>query len=283
MSGTADIEHFVSLILGRMTFRSITGMSIFHLRNPDKLPHPSNPSVTMNAHPSLQKPTSAAYTLIELLAVIAIIAILMTLLFAVIIPAKNHARHAEAVEKARNIVVACKNYVNDYGKFPAVSSAPGTTVYSFGPKTKNAGVNGEQGDYDFDNAELFDVLRAIPSGLNTDHKLNKRIAKYFELGIAKDLRNPRSGFVDGAGYPAWAPKGALMDPWGTQYCIVLDATGADEIAAKDIQKYYSDFEIIRMGAISFSLGKDQILGTKDYPKRYRGKSPNDTDDAVSWQ
>jgi hypothetical protein len=65
---------------------------------------------------------------------------------------------------------------------------------------------------------------------------------------------------------------------------VLDATGADEIPATDVQKYYSDFDIIRMGAISFSLGKDQILGTKDNPKRYKGTSSSDTpDDAISWQ
>ena len=238
----------------------------------------------MNAPASLRKPTNAAFTLIELLAVIAIIAILMKLLLTVIITVRNRTYHAEAANDSRAIVAACKNYASEYGKFPSVVSAPGTTAYSFGPKTKNPGVHGEQGDYDFDNSELFNVLRAIPSGLNVDNKLNKRCSKYYEQRVAKDLRNPRSGFVDGTGYPAWAPKGALMDPWGTQYCVVLDATGADENSAKDIQKYYGDLDGIRMGAITFSLGKDQILGTKEHPKRLKGPSPSDTpDDAVSWQ
>ena len=238
----------------------------------------------MNARTTLRKPNNAAFTLIELLAVIAIIAILMKLLFPVIISAKNQARRLEATTTAKNIVAACKNYANDYGKNPPVSSSSGVTVYSFGPKTKNTGVKGEQGDYDLDNSELFNVLRAIPTGLNADSKLNKRGSKYFESGVAKDKKNPRSGFVDGTDYPAYAPKGSLMDPWGTQYCVVLDAQGSDEIAAKDVQKYYADFDIIRMGAIAFSLGKDQILGTKENPKRYKGPSSSDTpDDAISWQ
>ncbi len=238
----------------------------------------------MNARTSLRKPTNGAFTLIELLAVIAIIAILMKLLFPVIISAKNQARRAEAGSDARLIVAACKNYASDYGKFPPVSSDASATVYTFGPKTKNVGVTGDQGDYSLDNSELFNILRAIPSGLNANSALNKRGIKYFEHPVAKDLKNPRSGFVDGTGYPGWAPAGALMDPWGTQYCIVLDATGADQIAAADVQKYYGDFDIIRMGAISFSLGKDQILGTKNSPKQYRGATSSDTpDDAISWQ
>ena len=43
-----------------------------------------------------------------------------------------------------------------------------------------------------------------------------------------------------------------MDPWGTQYCIVLDASGADEISKADVNNFYSDFDIIRMPAIAFS-------------------------------
>jgi len=264
-----------------MTIRYATGFLVVSIGSAGKF---RRPATAMNARTALRKHKTAAFTLIELLAVIAIIAILMKLLFPVITSAKNQARRLEASNDTRAIVAACKAYANDYGKFPPVSSSTGVSVYSFGPKTKNTGVKGEQGDYDLDNSELFNVLRAIPTGLNASSKLNKRGQKYFEHPIAKDLKNPRSGFVDGTGYPAWAPTGALMDPWGTQYCVVLDATGADEIAKADVNKYYSDFDIIRMGAISFSLGKDQILGTKENAKRYKGASSSDTpDDAISWQ
>ena len=264
-----------------MTIRCAKGFFVVTHRRAGKFLRPAN---AMNARTFLRKPKNAAFTLIELLAVIAIIAILMKLLFPVIISAKNQTRRLEAGNDARAIVNACKAYSNDYGKFPPVSSAAGATTYSFGPKKKDDRVKGDQGTYDLDNAELFNILRAIPTGLNTDNKLNKRSQKYFEHPVAKDLKTPRSGFVDGAGYAAYAPAGALMDPWGTQYCVVLDATGADEIAKTDVQKYYSDFDIIRMGAISFSLGKDQILGTKENPKRFKGPATSDTpDDAISWQ
>ncbi len=263
------------------TIRCTKGFFVVTRRSGGRFPRPAT---AMNARTSPRKPKNAAFTLIELLAVIAIIAILMKLLFPVIISIKNQVRRQEATTDAKAIVAACKHYASDYGKFPPVSSTSGATVYTFGPKTKNTGVTGEQGNYDLDNSELFNILRAIPSGLNASSVLNKRGSKYFEHPVAKDLKNPRSGFVDGTGYPAFAPTGALMDPWGTQYCVVLDATGADEIPATDVQKYYSDFDIIRMGAISFSLGKDQILGTKDNPKRYKGTSSSDTpDDAISWQ
>lgn len=265
----------------RMTIRCAGAFLVVTLGHPGKFPRPAT---AMNARTLLRKPNNGAFTLIELLAVIAIIAILMKLLFPVIIAAKNQTRRLEASNDARAIVSACKAYSNDYGKFPPVSAVSGTNTYSFGPKKKDARVKGDQGTYDLDNSELFNILRAIPTGLNTDNKLNKRTQKYFEHPVAKDLKTPRSGFVDGTGFAAYAPAGALMDPWGTQYCVVLDATGADEIVKADVQKYYSDFETIRMGAISFSLGKDQILGTKENVKRFKGPSSSDTpDDAISWQ
>ena len=262
-----------------MTIRCAAGFFVVTHRLASKF---RRPATAMNARTTLRKPTTAAFTLIELLAVIAIIAILMKLLFPVVISAKNQARRNEATLAAQAIVAACKNYATD-GTYTAFTSSAAATIVSFGPKTKNTGVKGDQGDYDYDNSELFNVLRNIPSGMNANSKLNKRNQKYFEQNVAKDKKNPRSGFADGTGYPSYAPQGAFMDPWGTQYCIVLDATGADEISATDVHKYYSDFDTIRKGAISFSLGKDQILGTKENPKRFKGPSSSDTpDDAISW-
>ena len=75
-----------------------------------------------------------------------------------------------------------------------------------------------------------------------------------------------------------------MDPWGTQYCIVLDATGNDEIAAADVQKFYKDLDIIRMSAVAFSLGKDGVIGGKGYEGKYRKPNSSEApDDIVSWQ
>ena len=233
----------------------------------------------MKALPSRSRPQRAAFTLIELLTVIAIIAILMGLLMSALGSAKDQARRTEAAATVRNIVNACKSYSNDYGKFPPIE-AGNITNSSFGDSAKGKCTN--------NNNELFYVLRAISSGKNNDHALNKRQQKYFEAPKAKDLKNPRSGFVDGSGYTisAAAPAGALMDPWGTQYCIVLDNSGNDEI---DMSTFYTDLSgkenILRFSAVAFSLGKDADLGGKGYQGKFRkgagsGEAP---DDIVSWQ
>lgn len=232
----------------------------------------------MKALPLRSKPQRAAFTLIELLTVIAIIAILMGLLMSALGGAKDQARRTEAAATVRNIVNACKSYANDYGKFPPIE-AGNTTFSSFGDSAKGKCTN--------QNTELFYVLRAISSGKNNDHVLNKRQQKYFEGPKAKDLKNPRSGFIDGNGYTAspTAPAGALMDPWGTQYCVVLDNSGNDEI---DMSTFYTDLSgkenILRFSAVAFSLGKDADLGGKGYQGKFRKAGSSEApDDIVSWQ
>ena len=241
--------------------------------------------MNMNALHPHQKPQRAAFTLIELLTVIAIIAILMGLLMSALGGAKDQARRTEAGATVRNIVNACKSYYNDYGKYPPISSAAGTDFNSFGDTAK--------GKCKIANNELFYVLRGISLGFNSTpaaHSLNKRQQKYFEGPKAKDFKTPRSGFIDGAGYTpsATAPAGALMDPWGTQYCIVLDTSGNDEI---NIGTFYSDLDaasnplnLLRFSAVAFSLGKDGDLGGKGYQGKYRKTGSSEApDDIVSWQ
>ena len=233
----------------------------------------------MKALPSPPKPQRAAFTLIELLTVIAIIAILMGLLMSALGGAKDQARRTEAAATVRNIVNACKSYANDYGKFPPIETGAANSFSSFGDSAKGKCKN--------TNNELFYVLRAISDGKNNAHVLNKRQVKYFESPKAKDLKNPRSGFVDGTGYTpsATAPSGALMDPWGTQYCVVLDNSGNDEI---DMSTFYTDMSgagnILRFSAVAFSLGKDGDLGGKGYQGKFRKTGSSEApDDIVSWQ
>jgi len=234
----------------------------------------------MNARHSLPKKPLAAFTLIELLTVIAIIAVLMGLLFPALSGAKEQARRADAGTAVRNIVSACKSYYNDYGKFPPVTAALSGDVntngyYAFGDTTA--------GGCKVANSSLFDVLRAISRGDNEGHKLNKRQQKYFEMVKAKDPKNPRGGFCDGSEFTT--NPGALMDPWGGQYCVVLDADDNGEI---DLSAFYSDLagaqNVIRASAVSFAMGKDSIRGAKGYEGRFRKPSSNEPpDDVVSWQ
>lgn len=234
----------------------------------------------MNARRSLPKLQAAAFTLIELLTVIAIIAVLMGLLFPALSGAKEQARRADAGTAVRNIVSACKSFYNDYGKFPPASGALDGDVntsgaYSFGDTAA--------GKCKVENSTLFDILRAISRGDNTNHALNKRQQKYIEMGKAKDAKNPRGGFCDGSEFTK--SQGALMDPWGAQYCIVLDADGDGKI---DMGTFYTDMagdtNAIRVDAACFSMGKDNIRGAKGYEGKFRKPSSSEApDDIVSWQ
>jgi prepilin-type N-terminal cleavage/methylation domain-containing protein len=222
-----------------------------------------------------------AFTLIELITVISIIAILMALLFPALSSAKESARRAKAGTVVKDIVNASKAYVLDYGKFPPVKAAKSEEAednkyLSFGDK--------EKGNSSADNDELFNVLRAISRGENQNHALNKRQVKYFEQPKATDSKNPREGFCDGSEF-AEDKQGQLMDPWGTQYCVVLDADGDEAI---NLSKFYTDLEgeknVIRYSGVAFSLGKDKARGGKGYENKLRkSNSAEAPDDIISWQ
>ena len=52
----------------------------------------------------------------------------------------------------------------------------------------------------------------------------------------------------------------------------------------DVSAVYSDFDIVRMPVVAFSLGKDGIVGGKGYEGRYRPlKATDSPDDAISWE
>ncbi len=248
----------------------------------------------MKTHP-VRLHSKLAFTLIELITVIAIISILMALLFPAIAGAKESARRGKAQTVVKDIVNACKNYSNDYGKYPPItdakedsSSGSGkdkttTSYYAYGPKTAPDGKAGDK-TFKVDNNELFNVLRAIGTGLNVTHKYNKRQQKYIEQPKANDAKNPREGFCDGKEFDTKV-TGQLMDPWGTQYAIVLDADGDDEL---DLKTFYTDLsdskDVIRMSAVAFSLGKDGKRGGKGYEDKTRKENSKEApDDLFSWQ
>ena len=238
-------------------------------------------STTMKLRTSLRKPHAAAFTLIELLTVIAIIAILMGLLFPVLSSAKNQARRQAAAVAIRNIVSASKSYQTDYGKFPPVPAArvgdeKTSGYYSYGDK--------DNGGCQATNEQLFDILRSINRGANANFALNKRQQKYFEMGKAKDAKAPRDGFVDGSEFTG-GTQGTLMDPWGTQYCVILDAADAGTI---DMSTFFTDLNgapnLLRQSAVAFSMGIDGKRGGKGYKDQLRKSGSTEApDDVVSWQ
>ncbi len=232
----------------------------------------------MKTHPARH---SSGFTLIELITVIAIISVLMALLFPHLAAARENARRQEAATNLKTAMNACLQYKSDYGKYPPIDAAlagdPRTnSYYSYGDITN--------GKCKADNNKLFDVLRAIPRNENVDHKLNFRQVKYMEGKKATDPKNPRDGFMDGSEFES-ARAGQFMDPWGAQYCLILEADG-DEII--DVSEFYTDLnnkeDFIRGTAAGFAMGKDNKPGGKGYEgKLKKDKSNEPSDDIVTWQ
>ena len=221
---------------------------------------------------SQSRSAAHAFTLVELLTVIAIIAILMGLLFPAIGIIKEQARKVQAKSDVTNIVAAVKQYYTEYGKYPPVSAtaSAGTTDDLVGDSAVNPLGN---------NNALFNSLRAIPTGLNENHKFNPRRIVFFEGKGANDATAPRAGFSDKATDPTM--QGNFYDPWGKQYNIIIDSN-YDNVITLDAQ--YTDFSTTnapRVGCGAFSLGKDNKLGNNDDKKYKNGSTASD--DVISWQ
>jgi len=238
-----------------------------------------------NPHMKTRPPTlspSPAFTLIELITVIAVITILMSLLYPVLMMARETARRSKASMATKQIVTSCKNYANDYGKYPPIPAAlvdgsdsgrGESSYYSYGDT--------QTGKCKVDNSQLFDVLRGIARGPNAADELNKRKQSYFEDNKATDANNPREGFADGKDF-ASELQGQLFDPWGKQYCIVLDADGDNMLK---LDGFFQDAtDPIRSSAAVFSMAKNNEIGGKGYQGRLRKeRSKEAPEDIISWE
>jgi prepilin-type N-terminal cleavage/methylation domain-containing protein len=232
------------------------------------------------------------FTLIELLTVISIIAILMGLLFPAVATVKDNARKTQARNDVTAIVAAVKHYYTEYGKYPPMSTAataPAGDVYV-----------GETvaGPHQGPNSNLFYVLRAIddatlpgaPSApVNTGHIHNPRRIVFFEGKSVAKPSQPRGGFLDpvaggGTGGSASVAMGSFFDPWGKQYCVMVDSN-YDNIC--DLAGIYSSFATAtspRTGVLAWSLGKDLVIGSATPPGSTTGnRILLGSDDVVSWQ
>jgi prepilin-type N-terminal cleavage/methylation domain-containing protein len=229
-----------------------------------------------------------AFTLIELLVVIAIIGILMALLFPAIKGILDSAARTQARTQITGIVAAVKHYYSDYGQYPILTTgaaAATATDVSYGK------VNGGVGTQP--NAELFNILRNLTAGGTgtTGNTQNPRGVVYFEAPDVKKPSDPRNGFVPypGAGVtPASngasgnpVAAGSLVDPWGSEYIVLLDASYDNRIKFSDTKVNYKDQgTYLPTGVGAVSVGKDGVLGAK-----VGGTGNNNftnSDDIVSW-
>lgn len=184
------------------------------------------------------------------------------------------ARIATALTVIRHVEIACVNYMEDYKTAPPLAPPRSPNEAYFLVGSQNAGATQS-------NAALFDVLRAIPRGANAQHKLNKREVKYFEERKATDSKAPRDGFADGKEFSE-SIQGQLLDPWGEQYCIVMET---DNDASLDLSSIYTDLagpqNTVKKRVGVFSLGQDGQLGGRQNRGKFR-RSDGVPSDFVSW-
>ena len=235
----------------------------------------------------LSPSASSAFTLIELLTVIAIIAVLMGLLFPALGAIRESARRTQAQNDTRQIVAAVKHYFTEYGKYPMLEAAKEKKNEE--EETEDKFVGDPVSEAEIMNSALFNTLRAINDEPNTDHVLNPRKVIFFEGKAVSNIEQPKSGFLDrdkkgksGGGGDGGNLKGSFFDPWGKQYCVMID-TNYDNVL--DMGQCYTDFRAEqdkpRVGVGAFSMGKDNKLGDNGTKKYREGQKVSD--DVVSWQ
>ncbi len=229
----------------------------------------------------------AAFTLVELLVVISIIIILAGLLFPAFGAAQERAKKVQASNDEQAIINAVKNYSTEYGKMPITSlqaNAATDTVYD------------DKDGATYVNGQLMNILLGKPHDDKgnyggTAYTYNPRQIVFLEVKGVKDNKAPKNGVVtdlaDTANYSRW------YDPWGTPYCVWIDADYTNQI--ENFSGVYSDNDpngnkqlpIPTTVAVA-SAGKDQAFGKLSGTASGKAPFAGDKqflghDDVISWR
>lgn len=242
----------------------------------------------MNSSPPA-RPTCGGSIRPELIGVLIVLFLLFVLFgdpFIFGLTHRNQARRALAKSDGAQIGSAVRAYYSEYGKYPLgrheVSGGQKLGAFIFGqsPNSPNIGSG-------VSNAELFEILRNIdspggtPQPQNRNNFYNPRGIVFFDGQMTMDDNPPRAGFVR-PDAKAPAHPGAYMDPWGTEYFIVISGDPLPRLLNlpyKDLQNEAAPH--VDVGV--FSLGKDQRLGAKGDGFYKNPKNAEVSDDIISWQ
>ena len=173
------------------------------------------------------------FTLIELLVVITILGILMSLGVSGASAIRNQAKNAQARNDCAGLSTAIKAFYSDYSRYPTARRDDVTLE----PATTPSG-----------NSEVIGALTA------TDATLNPRQVMYYENKNAKKSKT-------GAGYIGGLAEGALFDPWGNTYGVLLDGDfdGKLEYGGSTLN-LPKESKSVPGGVGVFSLGNDKDKG-----------------------
>jgi prepilin-type N-terminal cleavage/methylation domain-containing protein len=177
----------------------------------------------------------AGFTLIELLVVITILGILMGLGFSGVSAIRSQAKTAQARNDCAAISTAILQFYGDYNRYPTAKQED--AVYE--PSDEAAGGN-------------IEVIRVLTA---QDTALNPRQIVYYDGKNAK--RSKQTGK-----YEAGLGDGALFDPWGKTYGIVMDSNYDGKLIyqGSGLKDLNEDSRRIPGGVGVFSLGKDGQKG-----------------------
>jgi len=150
--------------------------------------------------------------------------------------------------KTSQIIAAVKQFRTEYGDFPVVGKDG--LIVSVG-----------------ENAQLFRILCGI------DGDQNRQRISFFHDSTARPKRLAFKRRLIAGFDPA---TGALLDPWGTAYCIGIDIDNDGNVVAP-----YDDDPAgrnIPTRVVAWSVGRDGHQGTRENPRQFNG-----SDDIISWR
>jgi prepilin-type N-terminal cleavage/methylation domain-containing protein len=198
-----------------------------------------------------------AFTLIELLVVIVIIAVLMGIAFPVFSTIQNQARKTQAKNDVTQIVTAVNAFYTEYGRYPTTETTDDKAIYG---TTNNSGT-------------LFTELRGKSGSLNT------RLIVFINPVEDTQQTNPKGKI---------GKDGQFYDPWGSSYSLQMDADYDNEVPNPYGADKGAGPARIRQGVISWSLGKNGVLGgglagSGFSDESGRAGAYTGSGDVISWQ
>ena len=204
------------------------------------------------------------FTLVELLVVITLIVILMALLFPAFRGVQEQAKSTQAKNDLIQIVTAISAFYTEYGRYPCTTqNGDDDSDYFSNPN-------------DSTQAKLFSDLRGISA--ITDLSINPKLIAFIQPPLAKDPTKPKSGIGSATN------DGKYYDPWGAPYRVKLDSNYNNELKNLYTGNTGAGTDILNIGVIVWSLGKDGLGATTGAAGNGGSKaSGNSQDDVISWQ